>query len=166
MLKDNHATEIIQILEKYPQANKRAAVMPLLFLAQREDGYISKDAIKEIAGLLDLDPTDVGSLIGYYTLFYDKPGAKYRIQICTDLPCALRGAEKFSQNVSEMLNIKVGEITEDGFFTLEEVMCLAACDRAPLFQVQDKHGIQYHENMTLESTNAFVKSIREQDANE
>ena len=166
MLKDNHATEIAQILEKYPQANKRSAVMPLLFLAQREEGYISKDAIKEIAGLLDLDPTDVGSLIGYYTLFYDKPGGKYRIQICTDLPCALRGAEKFSHEVCEMLNIQVGETTEDGFITVEEVMCLAACDRAPLFQVQDKDGIRYHENMSLESTTAFVKSIREQDANE
>lgn len=166
MLKDNHATEIAQILEKYPQANKRSAVMPLLFLAQREEGYISKDAIKEIAGLLDLDPTDVGSLIGYYTLFHDKPGGKYRIQICTDLPCALRGAEKFSHEVCEMLNIQVGETTEDGFITVEEVMCLAACDRAPLFQVQDKDGIQYHENMSLESTTAFVKSIREQDANE
>ena len=166
MLKDNHATEIVEILEKYPQANKRSAVMPLLFLAQREEGYISGDAIKEIANLLDLDPTDVGSLIGFYTLFYDKPGGKYKIQICTDLPCALRGAEKFSHDVCEMLNVAVGETTEDGLFALEEVMCLAACDRAPLFQVQGNDGIHYHENMTLETTTAIIESIRGQDANE
>ena len=93
MLVEKFADEIDGILKKYPLEHKRSAVMPLLFIAQREFGHIPDEAIGEIADLLELDPTEVGSLIGFYTLYYDKPEGKYRIQICTDLPCALRGSE-------------------------------------------------------------------------
>ncbi len=137
MLADTHQKEIDQILSKYPPDQKRAAVLPLLYLAQHTYGYITAEAIDEIAGLLELDPTQVGGLTGFYTLFHDQPEGKYRIQVCTDLPCALRGAETFARDLCENLGIRLGETTADGMITVEEVMCLAGCDKAPMFQLQD-----------------------------
>lgn len=160
MLSEKYSTEIGEILKKYPPEHKRSAVMPLLYLAQREYGYIPDEALGEIADLLDLDPTEVGSLIGFYTLFFDKPEGKYRIQICTDLPCALRGSEEFAKALCEALGINPGETTEDGLVTVETVMCLAACDRAPMYQLQEPEGIHYYENVTVESTLEMIEGLR------
>ncbi len=164
MLVDKHQAEIEAIIERYPIEHKRAAVMPLLYLAQREYGYLPQEAIDEVAGLLDLDPTQVGGLVRFYTLYHEKPGGKYRIQICTDLPCALRGAEAFAEEMGEELGIAVNETTEDGLFTVEHVMCLAACHRAPMFQVQEVDGIHYHENQTIETARAWIQAVREAQA--
>ena len=161
MLAEKYVEEIESILEKYPREHKRSAVMSLLYLAQKEYGYISREAIREIADLLEIDPTEVGELIGFYTLYYDQPEGKYRIQICTDLPCALRGSEVFTQKLCEALGIKPGETTADGLITVETVMCLAACDKAPIFQLQEPAGIHYHENMTVEATLALIEELRQ-----
>jgi NADH-quinone oxidoreductase subunit E len=161
LLAEKYAEEIQAILAKYPPEHKRSAVMGLLYLAQREYGYITREALREVADILELDPTDVGALVGFYTLYYDEPGGKYRIQICTDLPCALRGAEEFAEQLCKELGIQPGETTPDGLFTVERVMCLAACDKAPMFQIQDRDGIHYHENMTLETTLALLEELRE-----
>jgi len=160
LLAEKYADEIAKILDKYPSEQKRSAVMPLLFLAQREYGHVSQDALEEIATLLELDPTEVGSLVGFYTLYYDKPEGKFRIQICTDLPCALRGSEVYAQKLCEALGIQPGETTSDGLITVETVMCLAACDRAPMFQLQEPEGIHYYENMTVEATLELIEDIR------
>ena len=160
MLAEKYADEIAKVLEKYPPEHKRSAVMPLLFLAQREYGHISQEALEEIGALLELDPTEVGSLVGFYTLYYDKPEGKFRIQICTDLPCALRGSEQFAQQLCEALEIEPGETTPDGMITVETVMCLAACDKAPMFQLQEPEGIHYHEKMTVEATLELIEDLR------
>lgn len=160
MLADRYADEIRDILAKYPMEQSRSAVMPLLFLAQREYGHLDEAAIDEVAGLLGLDPTEVGSLVGFYTLYHDRPGGKYRIQICTDLPCALRGAEGFATQVCALLGVGRGGTTDDGLITVEEVKCLAACDTAPMFQVQEPDGIHYHENQTIETAKAVVEALR------
>lgn len=160
MLAETHADEIRAILVKYPDGQSRSAVMPLLFLAQREYGLLDYDAIVEVAELLKLDPTEVGSLVGFYTLYHDRPGGKYRIQICTDLPCALRGAEGFATQLCAVLGVGRGETTSDGLITVEEVKCLAACDHAPMFQVQEPDGIHYHESQTVESAKAVVEDLR------
>lgn len=160
MLADTHSSEIKAILKKYPAEQKRSAVMPLLFLAQREYGHITPAALVEVAELLDLDPTEVGSLVGFYTLYHDEAAGKYRIQICTDLPCALRGAEEFARQICENIGIRLGETTEDGMVTVEEVMCLAGCDKAPMFQVQDAEGIHYHENQTPESAMEVIDKLK------
>jgi NADH-quinone oxidoreductase subunit E len=107
--------------------------MPLLYLAQRNQGFITKEAMQDIAQLLDMSLTDVGSLVGFYTLFHDKREGKYRMQVCTDLPCALRGADQFMEELCTNLGIKVGETTADGLITLEAVPA-AACDKAPMFR--------------------------------
>ncbi|MBL8076956.1 MAG: NAD(P)H-dependent oxidoreductase subunit E [Anaerolineales bacterium] len=159
-LEKNYSKEIKQILAKYPSENKRSAVMPLLHLAQREEGYVNKAAMQEIAKMLDITETEVASIIGFYTLYHDKKAGKYRMQVCTDLPCALRGADEFMQKLCGNLGIKVGETTEDGLVTLEEVTCLAACDRAPMFQTQGPDGIKYHENMNVDKTMELIQTLK------
>jgi len=152
--------EVKQILSKYPPEHKRSAVMPLLYMAQREEGYISKAAMQDVAKIVDITETDVAAIAGFYTLYHDKKEGKYRMQVCTDLPCALRGAEEFMDNLCANLGIKVGETTEDGLITLEAVMCLAACDKAPMFQIQGPDGINYHENMTVDKTMELVNALK------
>ena len=155
-----YAKEVKQILSKYPPENKRSAVMPLLYLAQREEGYISKPAMQDVAEIVDITETDVAAIVGFYTLYHDKKEGKYRMQVCTDLPCALRGAEEFMESLCGNLGIKVGETTEDGFVTLEAVTCLAACDKAPMFQTQGPDGIKYHENMTVDRTMELLSVLK------
>jgi NADH-quinone oxidoreductase subunit E len=159
-LAEKFPREVNRILAKYPPEYKRSAVMPLLYLAQREAGYITKDAMQDIADILDISLTDVGALVGFYTLFHDKKEGKYRMQVCTDLPCALRGADQFMDSLCVNLGIQVGETTPDGFITLEAVTCLAACDKAPMFQIQSRNGLEYHENMTVDKTMELVDTLR------
>lgn len=157
-LAERYAGEVQSILAKYPADQKRSAVMPLLYLAQRQDGYVTRQAMQDIAAILEITPTEVASIVGFYTLYYDEPAGKYRIQVCTDLPCALRGADQFLENLCTNLGIKVGEATSDGLVTVEAVMCLAGCDKAPMFQVQTGDGLEYHEHQTVESTLALIES--------
>jgi NADH-quinone oxidoreductase subunit E len=159
-LAQKYPEEVKQILSKYPPEGQRSAVMPLLFLAQREEGYITKAAMQDIARILAITETEIAALIGFYTLYHDKKEGKYRLQVCTDLPCALRGADKFMENLCGSLGIKVGETTPDGFVTLEAVTCLAACDKAPMFQTQGPDGIKYHENMTVDKTMELVEALK------
>ena len=159
-LKKKYSEEIRHILAKYPPEYKRSAVIPLLYLAQRETGRISQEVMSEIAGILDMSTTDIASIVGFYTLFHEEPGGRYRIQVCTDLPCALRGAESFFQALCAFLGIGPGETTADGLFTVEEVKCLAACHRGPMFQIQGDGHIDYHENQTLETAKIVIEGLR------
>ena len=159
-LAKKYPKEVKQILSKYPPEGKRSAVMPLLFLAQRAEGYVNKAAMQDIADLIDISETEVASIVGFYTLYHDKKAGKYRIQVCTDLPCALRGADTFLNDLCANLGIKAGETTPDGTVTLEAVTCLAACDKAPMFQTQGPDGIKYHENMDVGKTLELVKILK------
>jgi NADH-quinone oxidoreductase subunit E len=164
MLREKYTDEIQKILAKYPDDQKRSAVMPLLYLAQREGGFVTKDALSEIAAICEITPTEVASIVGFYSLYYDEPAGTYRIQVCTDLPCALRGADEFLQKLCENLGIRVGEKTADGKITVEAVMCLAGCHRAPMFQVQSGDGLEYHEDQTVESALQVIDALRQKEA--
>ena len=159
-LLEKYPDDIKRIMAKYPPEQKRSAVMPLLYLAQRQDGYITKAAMEEIARMLDITSTDVAEIVGFYTLYHDKPAGKYRMQVCTDLPCALRGADTFMQELCSNLGIQVGETTPDGLITIEAVTCLAGCDRAPMFQIQSGEGLEYHENMTVDKTMELIETLK------
>lgn len=164
ILLEKYPEEIRSILAKYPADQQRSAVMPLLYLAQRESGYVTKQSLQDIADVLELSTTEVGSIVGFYSLYYDEPAGRYRIQVCTDLPCALRGAEEFLEKLCENLGIRVGETTADGLVTVEHVMCLAGCDKAPMFQVQSDDGLTYYENQTVNSAMELVEHWRKQEA--
>jgi NADH:ubiquinone oxidoreductase subunit E len=103
----------------------------------------------------------VTSIIGFYTLYHDEETGKYHVQVCTYLPCALRWAEAFLEQLCQNLGIKVGETTPDGKVKIEAVMCLAGCDKAPMFQVQSPDSIVYHENQTVESALDVINQLRQ-----
>jgi NADH-quinone oxidoreductase subunit E len=160
MLAEKYPQEVKKIFAKYPPEQKRSAVMPLLYLAQRDEGFVTKAEMEDIAQMLDITSTEVAEIVGFYTLYHDDKAGKYRMQVCTDLPCALRGADKFMEELCGNLGIKVGETTTDGMITLEAVMCLAGCDKAPMFQVQGPEGIAYHEDMNMDRTMELVAALR------
>ncbi len=159
-LYSQYGPEIDLILAKYPTGFKRSAVMPLLHLAQRQRGYVSREDMAEIAEIAGVSITQVGEVAGFYSLYYEEPHGKYHIQVCNDLPCAMRGADAFLQQVCDYLGIGVGETSQDGLFTVEAVKCLAACHRAPMFQVQGEGEIAYHEHQTIETAKAWIEEIR------
>ncbi len=161
-LLEKYNDEVQTILNKYPADQKRSAVMPLLYVAQREKMYVSQEDMTNVAEIIGVAPTEVASIVGFYSLYYDKPGGKYRIQVCTDLPCALRGADQFMEGMCHKLGLDHhhGGTTSDGKVTVEGVMCLAACDKAPMFQLQSGDGIFYHENQTVESALKLVEKLR------
>lgn len=149
--------ELEAILEKYP--TKKSAVLPALYLAQREKNYLDDDDIRAVAQALDLPVTHVHSIIGFYTLFRKEPTGKYMIQVCTDLPCALRGAEDFYARLAERMGLPPeGGTTDDGLFTLEAVVCIAACDKAPCCQI----NLEYYENLTDEEIDKVLAELRQQ----
>jgi NADH-quinone oxidoreductase subunit E len=164
MLADKYRAQIDTILGRYPPDRRRSAVMPLLYLAQSEYGYVTKAAMQEVAQIIGLSATEVGGLVGFYSLYYDREAGRRRLQICTDLPCALRGAEAFAEKMCERLGVRLGQTTADGEWTVEAVMCLAACNHAPMFQVQDAAGIHYHESeapdrpMTVDQAMTILQS--------
>ena len=153
-LLDTRKKDVEYHLGKYP--DKRSAVMPLLFIAQEEYGYLTDEAIADISKIVDLDVTHIRGMIGFYTMYYGKPKGKYLLQICTDLPCALKGAEGFSEHVCQQLGVKPGETTDDGVFTVENVMCLAACDKAPMMQV----NFHYAENLDEAKVDQMLDEMR------
>ena len=161
-LAEKYPQEVEKILAKYPPEHKRSAVMPLLYMAMREEGYVSKADKADIAELLDMTTTEISGIIGFYSLFHDEKAGQYRLQVCTDIGCALRGADAYLAELSEKLGIKPGETTADGLITLEEVKCLAACDKAPMFQVQSGEGIKYHEEMTVDTTLELIEELRKE----
>lgn len=160
-LREQYGAEIEGVLTKYPIDQKRSAVMPLLYIAQREHGYVTRDQLDQVGEILGISSTDVASIVGFYTLYHDKPEGKYRLQVCNDLPCALRGADKFLDELCDRLGVEPGGTTNDGVVTVEGVMCLAACHRAPMFQVQSRTEIGYHEDQTVDKAVQLVESWRQ-----
>jgi NADH-quinone oxidoreductase subunit E len=159
-LLNKYPEEVQQILAKYPPDRKKSAVLPLLYLAQREKNFLTRPQIVAVAELTGVSVTDVDGVVGFYTLFHEETGGRYRLQVCNDLPCALRGADEFLQKLCENVGIRLGETTPDGLITIEAVTCLAGCHRAPMLQVQGDGDIAYHENLTVDSALALVADLR------
>ncbi len=154
MIRETYAEEIKAILARYP--DKKSAVLSLMHLAQQEYGYMSREAEQEIAEILDLDPTHVLSLAGFYSLFHEQPTGKYVLEICNDLACALRGADEFVDMVCRELDTAVDGTTEDGLFTIKTVMCLGACDRAPMLQ----YNLEFAEHLDEEKFKDLIARLR------
>ncbi len=158
-LEKKYPDEVASILARYPEDQKRAAIIPLLHLTQRDAGFISIHAMNDVAEITRQSITDVASIAGYYTLFHDHPEGKIRLQVCTDVACMLRGAQEYLAELSRGLGIQPGETTADGLVTLEEVKCVAACDHVPVFQSQIGDAIEFHENQTSQKTLDWLRSM-------
>ena len=145
-----------EIIKRYPPDQRRSAVLPALYLAQYQQGYITANAIRYIAELLGITRADVEDVVSYYTMFYTRPVGKYVVNVCRTLSCAINGAERVTAELSAKLGIKPGETDASGTFTLMEVECLGACDRAPAVMVNDS----WHECLKPEDVSRLVDDIR------
>lgn len=144
------------ILSIYPEGHKRAAMIPLLDLAQRQHGWLPISAMHKVAEILDLPKMRVYEVATFYTMFMRKPTGKYHVQVCTTTPCWLRGSDEVLSCCKSELGIGVGETSKDGMFTLSEVECLGACVNAPMIQVND----DYYEDLTSETTLKILKELK------
>jgi NADH-quinone oxidoreductase E subunit len=145
--------EIDQHLAKYPVM--RSAILPLMFIVQRERGYLDPPAVAYLAKRLKLRITDIWEVATFYSMIHIKPIGKYHIQVCKTLSCKLLGSDKITQHCAEKIGIKVGETTADGRFSLSEVECLGSCGTAPMFQI----NFDYHENLTPEKVDHILDSL-------
>ena len=143
-----------ELLTRYPQ--RRAALMPTLWLAQREFGWLSLPVMEYVAELMELPVAWVTSTASFYTMYWKEPKGRWHIQLCRNLPCALRGAREIQDAVEGRLCIRDGERTPDGRFSLEEVECLASCGTAPVLQL---NNAEYHENLNVEQTLALLDRL-------
>jgi NADH-quinone oxidoreductase subunit E len=143
-----------QTIALYPRS--RSALLPLLHLAQEQDGWLTPEAMEHIAELLDLEPAEVLGTAGFYTMFKREPTGKHLISICTNLACMLNGAYELLEHAEEKLGVKAGGTTADGAFSLEEVECIADCDRAPCAQV----NYRYTGQLDAASFDGLIEDLR------
>src|SRR3954464_7669006 len=142
--------EIDRHLAKYPVM--RSAILPLMFIVQRERGYLDPPAVAYLANRLGLRITDIWEVATFYSMLNTKPVGKYHIQICKTLSCKIMGEPKITEHVCSRLGIKPGETTPDGRFTVSLVECLGSCGTAPMFQL----GFDFHENLTTEKVDEIL----------
>ncbi|KAF2739567.1 hypothetical protein EJ04DRAFT_484529 [Polyplosphaeria fusca] len=147
---------IKEILARYPSQYKKAAVMPLLDLGQRQHGFTSISVMNEVARLLEMPPMRVYEVATFYTMYNRNPVGRFHVQVCTTTPCMLRNSDAVWKACQDYLGIHNGETTKDGLFTLLEVECLGACANAPMVQIND----DYYEDLTYDSTVALLKALR------
>ena len=145
------------ILTRYPPDRKRSAVLAALYLVQEQAGYLTAGGMRHIAPLLDMTPAEVDDVATYYVMFYKAPVGTFVLQVCRTLSCALAGAERVTEALSEKLGIKVGETDASGMFTLLEFECLGACDRAPVVMVNNEH---WHERATPQTCATLVDDLK------
>jgi len=154
MLSEATLQKIDALIRKYPY--RRSALIPSLQLAQEEVGYLSTDAIREVAEIFELSPNEVYEVASFYTMLYKRPVGKYVVQVCTNISCLLCGCEEVMARLEEKLGIHPGETTPDKRFTLMEVECLASCGTAPAAQIND----DYHENLTPKKVDEILDSLK------
>lgn len=153
---DENRARFDVLVQRYPADRKRSAVLPALYLVQYQQGFITASAMRYVAGLLEITPADVEDVVSYYSMFYTKPVGTFVINVCRTLSCALNGAERVTEALTAKLGIKPGETDASGTFTLMEVECLGACDRAPAVMVNDA----WHECLTQDKVSALVDDLR------
>jgi NADH-quinone oxidoreductase subunit E len=156
ILSEKARTDIAQVSTMYPRV--LSAVLPALHIAFYEHGYVSDEMFAEIADVLGIKFVEVASAASFYTYFPKQPRGKYYIQVCRNISCALLGARHLTQYLLEKLNIKLGETTADGLFTVVEVECLGSCSSAPMMQIND----DYYENLTQEKVDNVLAELKAQ----
>jgi NADH-quinone oxidoreductase subunit E len=144
-------------LAKYPSDRKASAVLPLLWIAQKQiGGHLTTEAIEYVASVLDMAPIRVHEVAHFYSMFNHKPVGEYFVQVCRTTPCWLRGADDLAQTVQNKLRVPPGEVTEDGKFSWRYVECLGACCNAPMVQIND----WYYEDLTAETLDKLLDDLR------
>lgn len=143
-------------VSRYPDA--RSALLPALHVAQNQIGWVSREAMEEVAALLAIDADQVEEVATFYTMYYTEPVGTYVLEVCKTTPCAYLGADEIIDYISRKLGIEPGETTADGMFTLLRVECLAACHRAPVMQVNHR----YYQDLTPERVDLLLEAAKAQ----
>ena len=145
-----------KIIGRYPEGRQQSAVMPILDIVQRQEGWVSMAAMNHVADMLDMAPMRVYEVATFYTMFHLKPVGKVHVQVCTNLPCQLRGSDAVLHACKKELGIGVGETTADGSFSLAEVECLGACVNAPVIWIGD----DFYEDLDADSTVKMIEAFK------
>ena len=151
---EENLQKIEGFLKKYPF--KKPAVMPVLYIAQEQNGYISDEVIRAVAEILDMTPQEVLGVVTFYTMYHQKQMGKYHIQVCTNVSCMLRGGYEIFASVKEKLGIENLQVTGDKVFSIEEVECMGSCGTAPMIAVNE----DYYENLTKEKVIEILDSLK------
>ncbi|MGH2785911.1 MAG: NADH-quinone oxidoreductase subunit NuoE [Actinomycetota bacterium] len=145
-----------KLIARYPDGRERSALLPLLYLAQGEQGYVSREAMSEIAQLLDLTRAEVAAVSTFYTMFKRHPQGRWLVSVCTQPSCTLVGANEIKKALEDELGIHCGEVSQDRIISLEEVECLCACDGAPVVSV----NYENYEKLGAERLLEIVRGLR------
>lgn len=151
---ESNQQEITQILTRYP--TKQAALLPVLWVAQTQFGWISEEVMQLVARTLAISPAHVYGVVTFYTMYQRQPVGKYHLQLCRTLSCAMMGGESLLGHLKEKLKIEAGETTPDGKFTLSLVECLASCGTAPAMRINET----YHENLTPKKIDEILEGLK------
>ena len=151
-----HRAALEEICTRYPPEQRKSAVLAALFLAQRQQGYLTRNAMRHVAEVLGCTAAEVEDVVTFYTMFYTRPVGTYVLQVCRTLSCALMGAERVTEELCRVLGIQPGDTDASGQFTLIEVECLGACDRAPVVGVND----DWHECQKPEDARLLVEGLK------
>jgi NADH-quinone oxidoreductase subunit E len=148
--------KVRKIIARYPEGREKSALLPILHIAQEEfEGYLSVDVMDYVASLLNIQPIEVYEVATFYSQYYLDPVGKNVIEICRTGPCAICGGEEIQAYLEEKLNIKTGETTPDGLFSLKAVECLGACGSAPVMQI----NTEFYENLTKDKIDLILKEL-------
>ena len=148
--------KIREIIARYPQGKQKSALLPILHVAQDELGWLSADTMDHIASILDIKPIEVYEVVTFYSMYHTKPMGKYVFEVCQTGPCMIEGSDEIIAHIQEKLDIKPGETTADGMFSLKKVECLGACGYAPMMQL----GKFYQEHLTKDKVNQIIEDCR------
>lgn len=143
---------------RYPVGKQKAGLLPILHLVQAEYGWVSPQAMDQVANYLDIKPIEVYEVATFYTMFFLKPQGKYVLEVCRTGPCGLVGADKIMDHIEKTLGVKEGDVTSDGLFSWRGVECLAACGMAPVLQIGPEYT--YYENLTEEKVDQLIKDLK------
>jgi NADH-quinone oxidoreductase subunit E len=155
---DDAQSLIRKIIRRYPEGKQKSAILPVLHIAQAEfEGWLSVPVMDKVAEILNIQPIEVYEVASFYTMFNLKPVGKCVIEVCRTGPCWLMGAEDIVKYIERKLNIREGQTSADGMFTLKTVECLASCGSAPMMQVGEK----YHEHLSCEKVDEILDSYRD-----
>jgi NADH-quinone oxidoreductase subunit E len=153
MLSPDNLKKVEAIRGHYPVA--KAALLPALWIAQEQEGWISKEMMRYLGDLLGVTYAEVMGVVSFYTMFIDKPQGKYHIEVCTNVSCLLRGSDTIVDTVRKCTGAKPGETSADGKFTVSEVECMGACGGAPMIAI----GEEYYERLTAEKLEAILNTL-------
>ena len=153
---DEKLAKVQEIIARYPDGKQKSALLPVLHLAQEEFGWLSSDTMDYVASLLSIEPIEVYEVATFYSMYNLQPVGRYTFEVCQTGPCMIKGSDDIISYIEQKLNIKPGQTTEDGMFTLKTVECLGACGYAPMMQM----GKFYKEHLTKEKIDAIIDECR------